>query len=188
MALKRPPGLTRKWFGFQGWLEFDRPLWNAIRDDARRGMLKELPAPIRGSDVHRDAIELAKQNARAAGIGHLVQFERFELGEARPASGGRQSPDAPPARFDFHLGADAPRSPGTIICNPPYGERLGDEKELVGLYRKLGDVAHVHFPGWRLLVFTSNDWLARKVGLKVQSSMPFFNGKLPCRLWEYENG
>lgn len=166
MALKRPPGLTRKWFGFQGWLDFDRPLWNAIRDDARRGMLKDIPAPIRGSDIHRDALELAKMNARAAGIGHLLQFDRLELGDARPPEG--------PA--------------GTIICNPPYGERLGEEKELVGLYRKIGDTARDHFPGWRLLLFTSNDWLARKVGLKTKRNTPFFNGKIPCRLWEFETG
>src|SRR5262245_14375001 len=69
MAMKRPPGLTRKWFGFQGWPSFDRELWNAIRDDARCGVLKESPAPIRGSDVRRDALELAKLNARAAGVG-----------------------------------------------------------------------------------------------------------------------
>ena len=163
MAMNRPPGLTRKWFGFQGWLEFDRPLWNAIRDDARRGVLKELPAPIGGSDIHRDALELARLNTRAAGIGHLLRFERLELGDARPFS----------------------EQPGTIICNPPYGERLGEEKELVGLYRKIGDTARNHFPGWRLLVFTSNDWLARKVGLKVKHNTPFFNGALPCRLWEF---
>jgi putative N6-adenine-specific DNA methylase len=164
IALNRPPGLTRKWFGFQGWLEFDRPLWNAIRDEARNGVLKELPAPIGGSDVHRDALELAKQNARAAGIGHLVRLERLELGEAK-------APDGPP---------------GTLICNPPYGERLGDEKELIGLYRKIGDAARARFPGWRLLVFTSNDRLARKVGLKVKTRTPFFNGKLQCHLWEYD--
>jgi len=164
LALNRPPGLTRKWFGFQGWLDFDRPLWNAIRDDARHGMRKDLPAALAGSDVHRDALELAKRNVRAAGIGHLVQLARLELGDAKPPAG----------------------PPGTIICNPPYGERLGDEKELVGLYRKIGDAARDRFPGWRLLVFTSNDWLARKVGLKVKSSSPFFNGKLECRLWEFE--
>jgi putative N6-adenine-specific DNA methylase len=164
IALNRPPGLTRKWFGFQGWLEFDRPLWNAIRDEARSGMRKDLTAPIGGSDVHRDALELAKQNARAAGIGHLLHLERLELGDAK----------APPG------------PPGTLICNPPYGERLGDEKELIGLYRKIGDAARSRFPDWRVLVFTSNAHLARKVGLKVKASTPFFNGKLECKLWEYE--
>jgi putative N6-adenine-specific DNA methylase len=163
MALKRPPGLTRKWFGFQGWLDFDRPLWNALRDDARRGVLKDLPAPIRGSDIRRDALELAGRNARAAGIGHLLAFDRFDVKDARPPAG----------------------PPGIVIANPPYGERIGDEKELVGLYRGLGETVRDHWPSWRLCVFTGNDWLARKVGLKVKSSVPFYNGRIPCRLWEF---
>jgi len=163
MALRRPPGLTRKWFGFQGWLDFHRPLWNALRDEARRGVLKELPAAIRGSDIRRDALELAGRNARAAGIGHLLAFDRLDVKDARPPAG----------------------PPGIVIANPPYGERIGDEKELVGLYRSLGETIRDHWPGWRLCVFTGNDWLARKVGLKVKSSVPFYNGRIPCRLWEF---
>ncbi|MBY0513046.1 MAG: RNA methyltransferase [Gemmataceae bacterium] len=164
LALNRPPGLTRKWFGFQGWPEFDRPLWNAVRDDARRGVLKALPAAIRGSDHHPGALSLARQNAKAAGVGHLLEFDRRDVAEARP-------PDGPP---------------GLAICNPPYGERIGDERELVGLYRTLGDVFGTHWRGWRLVVFTGNDRLARAVGLPVRGSTPFFNGKIPCRLWEFD--
>ncbi len=164
IALNRPPGLTRKWFGFQGWPEFDRPLWNAIRDDARRGVRKELPAPIVGSDIHPGALDLARQNARGAGVGNLVELLRRDLRSARPAEG---------------IG------PGVVICNPPYGERIGDEKEWVGLYAQLGDVIGAHFRGWRLFVFTSNDRLARKVGLPVLGRVPFFNGKLACQLWEF---
>jgi putative N6-adenine-specific DNA methylase len=166
MALRRPPGLTRKWFGFQGWPEFDRPLWNAIRDDARRGVRKELPAPILGSDIHPGAIDLALTNARNAGVGNLLQIARKDVGQARP-------PEGPP---------------GVMIVNPPYGERIGEEREWAGLYGKLGDVVGAHFPGWRLIVFTSNDWLARKVGLPVQRRSPFFNGKLQCHLWEFAAG
>lgn len=166
MALRRAPGLTRKWFGFQGWPEFDRALWNAIRDDARTTMLKELPAPIVGSDIHPGAIELAKQNVRNAGVGHLVEIVRRDLSQARPPETA---------------------SPGAMICNPPYGERIGEEKEWFGLYAKLGEVIRTHWPGWRLLVFTSNDQLARRVGLPVRGRVPFFNGKLPCHLWEFES-
>ncbi|HEV3440838.1 MAG TPA: THUMP domain-containing protein, partial [Gemmata sp.] len=163
IALNRPPGLTRKWFGFQGWQEFDRPLWNAIRDDARFGVRKELPAPIMGSDIHPGAIELARTNTRSAGVGHLVTIDRRDVSEARPPNG----------------------PPGVMIVNPPYGERIGEEREWAGLYAKLGDVLGTHWPGWRLLVFTSNDWLARKVGLRVRRRSPFFNGKLQCQLWEF---
>jgi putative N6-adenine-specific DNA methylase len=164
MALNRPPGLTRKWFGFQGWPEFDRELWNAIRDDARAGMRKELPAPIVGSDNHPGAISLAQLNARNAGVGNLVQLERRDIADTRPPVCDR---------------------PGIVICNPPYGERIGEEKEWVPLYAKLGEVIGEHWPGWRLFVFTSNDRLARKVRLPVRSHVPFFNGKLQCQLWEF---
>ena len=164
MSLNRPPGLTRKWFGFQGWLEFDRELWNAIRDAARDGVRKELPAPIIGSDNHKGAIELAKMNARNAGVGHLVQLDRRELADARPPEG----------------------KAGVVICNPPYGERIGEEKEWVPLYKELGEVMGKHWQGWRIFVFTSNDRLARKVGLPVRQHVPFFNGKLQCQLWEFD--
>lgn len=166
IALNRPPGLTRKWFAFQGWPDFDRALWNAIRDDARRAVRKELPAPIAGSDVRRDAVDLAVMNARAAGVGHLLNLQKLELREARPPSD----------------------VPGTLVCNPPYGERIGEEEELVGLYARIGAAAKEHWPGWRLLVFTSNTRLAKKVGLKVVHKEPFFNGSLECFLWEFTTG
>jgi putative N6-adenine-specific DNA methylase len=164
MALNRPPGLTRKWFGFQGWLEFDRELWNAIRDAARDSVSKELAVPIVGSDNHKGAIELAKMNARNAGVGHLVHLDRRELADARPPEG----------------------KPGVVICNPPYGERIGEEKEWVPLYKGLGEVMGKYWEGWRMFVFTSNDRLARKVGLPVRQHVPFFNGKLQCQLWEFD--
>jgi 23S rRNA G2445 N2-methylase RlmL len=72
-----------------------------------------------------------------------------------------------------------------LVCNPPYGERIGEEQELIGLYQKIGRTAAEHWEGWRLLVFTSNTMLAKKVGLKVVHKEPFFNGSLDCFLWEY---
>ena len=87
IALNRAPGLTREWFGFQGWIDFDRPLWNAIRDDARRAVRKELPAPIIGSDNHPGALDLARHNARAAGVGHAIRFLRRDIRDARPPDG-----------------------------------------------------------------------------------------------------
>jgi putative N6-adenine-specific DNA methylase len=53
-------------------------------------------------------------------------------------------------------------------------------------YRTLGEVFGTHWAGWRAFVFTSNDWLARKIDRKVKSSVPFFNGKLQCKLWEFD--
>jgi putative N6-adenine-specific DNA methylase len=164
IALQRPPGLTRKHFGFMGWMDFDIALWTAIRDEARSGVLKKLPAFIGGSDVRSDAIEHAQTNARAAGIGNLVSFERMDLKDFRP-------PDGPP---------------GILICNPPYGERIGEERELRPLYRRMGEVFAERCVGWTCNVFTSNDAPWREIKLKPASITPFWNGKIACRLLSYK--
>src|SRR5262245_31181531 len=163
IALKRPPGLTRKRFGFQGWIDFDVALWTEIRDAARRGVLKSLPAPIVGHDVRRDVVEFAKTNARAAGIGNLLTFEAVDVKDFHP-------PDGPP---------------GTIVVNPPYGERLGEEAELRPLYAAIGET-FARCPGWRCWVFTGNGSLARRIKLPVAERIHLFNGKLPCQFLRFE--
>jgi putative N6-adenine-specific DNA methylase len=164
IAMRRPPGLTRKRFGFQGWMDFDVELWTALRDEARQGVLKQLPAAIVGSDVRRDAISFSINNARAAGIGRLAFFEVKHLSDARPPSG----------------------PPGVLVCNPPYGERIGEEKELRWLYRALGEALREHWAGWTAFVFTGNANLAREIGMVPAAQTPLFNGKIPCRLLRFD--
>jgi putative N6-adenine-specific DNA methylase len=163
LALRRPPGLTRRRFGFQGWMDFDVRLWTSLRDEARRGVLNRLPAPILGSDIRRDAVASARGNARAAGIGHLAHFEVKDVREFQP-------PDGPP---------------GIIVCNPPYGERIGEEKELKPLYRSLGEVLYQRCVGWRAFVFTGNARLARELDMKPARAIPLMNGKIACELLEF---
>lgn len=160
IATRRPPGLTRKHFGFMGWMDFDIGEWTAIRDDARAQVGKSLEFAIAGCDQRRDAIEFAETNARAAGVGHLVQLSVTSLHDFRP-------PDGPP---------------GTLICNPPYGERIGEEQELVGLYRKFGEVVRERLAGWKVWLFTGNERLAHEVGLERAEDIALFNGRIPCRL------
>jgi putative N6-adenine-specific DNA methylase len=68
-----------------------------------------------------------------------------------------------------------------LICNPPYGERIGAEKELRGLYRQLGELFRRRWSGWQCFVFTGNPELAKELG-PAKKEIPFFNGKIPCRL------
>ncbi len=162
--IKRPPGLTRKHFGFMGWPNYQVALWTELRDEARAGMLKKLNGIIAGSDYRTDAVAHASSNARAAGIGHLLSFERKELRDFRP-------PTATP--------------PGTIILNPPYGERIGEEAELVSLYRLIGATLEQHCQGWNCCVFTGNPRLAREIKLPAEEEVPFWNGKIACRLLRF---
>jgi putative N6-adenine-specific DNA methylase len=164
IALHRPPGLTRKHFGFQGWMDYDVKLWSELRDEARRGVLKKLPVPILGSDIRKDAITFSRSNARAAGIGNLIHFEIEDVAQFHPPVG----------------------LPGTIVCNPPYGERIGEEKELRTLYRTLGQVLRDRCSGWSAFVFSGNASLARSIGMPPAASIPLFNGKIPCRLLRFD--
>src|SRR5262249_50448016 len=140
-------------------LDFNVQLWTQVRDEARKQVRKTLPAPICGSDVRRDAVEFARTNARAAGIGHLLTFEQNELLDFQPPAG----------------------PPGTILCNPPYGERIGEERELELLYRSIGKVLG-RCAGWRVFVFTGNAELAKRIERPVVEQAPFWNGRIACQL------
>jgi putative N6-adenine-specific DNA methylase len=164
IALNRPTGLTRRHFGFMGWMDFDVELWTDLRDEARCGVLKQLPAPILGSDVRRDAVSFSIQNARTAGVGHVLHFEQRDVRELRPPDG----------------------QPGIIVCNPPYGERIGQERELETLYSTVGEVFRERCYGWTMWVFSGNANLARHIGLPAAEEVPLFNGKIPCRLLKFE--
>jgi putative N6-adenine-specific DNA methylase len=162
IALRRPPGLTRKRFGFQGWMDFDVELWTSLRDEARRGVGKTLPAPILASDARGDAVSMAINNARAAGIGHLLRFDKRDVRDFQP-----------------------PSASGILLCNPPYGERLGEEKNLFALYRVLGEIFTQRCRGWTAYVFTGNPRLAAAIGLTPAAQTPLYNGKIPCRLLKF---
>lgn len=164
IALNRPPGLTRKRFGFQGWMDFDIALWAELRDEARRGVGKQLATPIAGSDIRRDAVQFSEKNARAAGVGHFLKFQRIDMRKLTLPEG----------------------EPGVLICNPPYGERLGEEKEFAPLYRTIGEAIRTRWVGWKCFVFTGNPTLLRAVGMQPRETIPFFNGPIDCRLARFE--
>jgi putative N6-adenine-specific DNA methylase len=165
LALNRPPGLTRRHFGFQGWMDYDVQLWTELRDAARRAVGKRLGSAIGGSDARRDAIDFARTNARAAGVGHLLNLDVRDVRD-----------------FLMPVGP-----PGTLVCNPPYGERIGEENELRGLYQTLGELFR-RCPGWGVWVFTGNQRLADEIGLPRAEEVPLFNGRIPCKLIRFENG
>jgi putative N6-adenine-specific DNA methylase len=161
LALNRPPGLTRRRFGFMGWMSYDVELWTDLRDEARKGVGRALAHPIFGSDVRGDAVAFAINNARSAGIGHLLRFHKQDVRDFRPEG-----------------------APGVIVCNPPYGERIGEERELVGLYRLLGEVFQ-RCEGWTAWVFTGNPRLGQAIGQAPDEEVALYNGKIPCRLLRF---
>jgi len=162
-ALRIPPGLSRREFGFQRWEGFDGELWNRIVDEARQGVLDGLPAPVQGSDISHSAINMAAQNASRAGVLERITLGRCQLAELEP-----------------------PPGPGVLILNPPYGKRLGEEEALKPLYKEIGDTLKKRCKGYTAYLFTGNLELAKSVGLKATRRIVLYNGPIECRLLKYE--
>jgi len=159
----RVPGLTRQNFGFFHLLGFDLRAWEEMKRDAKNKVVKTLSSQIIASDKSEKAIEAARKNALTAGVEQLIRFEVCEYSQT----------SVPPA-------------PGAVILNPEYGMRMGEESDLVETYRGIGSFLKQKCRGYRGGVFTANTNLAGQIGLKAKRKIPFLNGKIECRLYEYD--
>jgi putative N6-adenine-specific DNA methylase len=83
------------------------------------------------------------------------------------------------------LDGSPPATPGIVVMNPPYGERLADVDELAAFYPKLGDALKQRYAGWTAYIFTADLRLAKLIRLTASKRTPLFNGALECRLFEY---
>ncbi|AFZ44203.1 rRNA (guanine-N(2)-)-methyltransferase [Halothece sp. PCC 7418] len=162
-ALKIAPGSFRKTFAFEKWSDFNRELWEQVKTEARQQELSTLPAGIYGRDRAWEMLEQAQVNVENAGLDNHINFTRMELSQLEP-----------------------PSDQGIIICNPPYGKRLGEVKELGHLYKELGDIFKQRFKGWIAYVLSGNKELTKKIGLRTSKRIPVYNGSLPCTLLRYE--
>ncbi|WP_416140123.1 bifunctional 23S rRNA (guanine(2069)-N(7))-methyltransferase RlmK/23S rRNA (guanine(2445)-N(2))-methyltransferase RlmL [Halomonas sp. HK25] len=167
MAADVAPGLTRERFGFHGWVGHDETTWRELKREAgARASIgrKRCRSTFHGFDQSPAALAAAKANAMRAGIPALIAL-----------TGGGLAELSRPAGLDLE-------PPGLVITNPPYGERLGELPELVGLYARLGERVRVTFPGWRLAVFTANPDLGHRIGLRAHKQYALRNGPLEAKL------
>lgn len=162
-ALNIAPGLFRKKFAFESFPDFDAQLWQELLKEAQKTKTSDLKAPIFGSDRNPAILAQACSNVERCGIEHQIKFTQTDLSQL-----------------------EAPADCGVLICNPPYGERLGDVQELGALYKTLGDIFKQRFKGWTAFILTGNKELAKQVGLKASRRIPVYNGSLACTLLKYE--
>ncbi|MBN1947663.1 MAG: bifunctional 23S rRNA (guanine(2069)-N(7))-methyltransferase RlmK/23S rRNA (guanine(2445)-N(2))-methyltransferase RlmL [Bradymonadales bacterium] len=127
-----------------------------------------------------------KPGAVVTGVEGWEQLSRASRDEDQAPDGNGRGP-APTATEHLDLSPESTvrkgRS-GLVVTNPPYGQRLGEESQLVPLYRSLGDLLRRRFPGWRAWVLAGNRKLAKEIGLKTRRKTPLFNGDIECRLLE----
>jgi 23S rRNA (guanine2445-N2)-methyltransferase / 23S rRNA (guanine2069-N7)-methyltransferase len=161
----RAPGLARERWGFTGWLQHDAAAWAKLMSEAKRRVRPLPEGQLFGYDRNEQQVDRARKNARRAGAEAIA----FAVGELKDL-------EAPPGRDEV------PR--GLLVTNPPYGERLGDEQEVVQTHKLLGDVLRRRFPGWTGWVIAGSPALARRFGLKPASKRNVFNGPLDARWCE----
>jgi 23S rRNA (guanine2445-N2)-methyltransferase / 23S rRNA (guanine2069-N7)-methyltransferase len=166
MAGNIPPGTFRQHWGVACCPWHDEALWHSLRQDAHNRLLNidiaGLPRII-GTDVLTTVVRKARSNIERAGLTEHITVEAEHLSDSMP-----------------------PRSKtGLLICNPPYGERMDADPDLVGLYSLLGEKMGA-LEGWQGAVLTSEKKYAQAIGLRSHRSYRFDNGAIPCRLYLFE--
>ena len=163
LATDRAPGLHRGHWGFNGWLQHDDAVWKEVKAEAQTRARKGLVAyesRFYGSDVDARVIERARSNARRAGVGELIAFEAKDVAQ---------------------LSNPLPKGPyGTVISNPPYGERLESEPALIALHSLLGRTMKTQFGGWNLSLFSASPELLSCLQLRADKQFKAKNGPLDC--------
>lgn len=155
LARRIAPGLRRE-FQFMQWPEFDAALWASALDDARQSVTSP-PLNIVGGDRDAGAIESAERNAERAGVVSDISFsvESLSASLAKLRESGAQRV--------------------LVLTNPPYGVRVGDERELRDLYAAIGN-AVVRNRSWRVALLTSDKILSAQLRLPLRSRFDSRNG------------
>ena len=159
------PNLTREQWGFSNWLGHVPALWKKLHPEAKQREAEGLarsPLWIRGYEADPRLIQPARNNIDRAGLSHWIKVYQGEVATFEPRPDQNQK--------------------GLVICNPPYGERLGDEASLLYLYQNLGERLRQACMGWEAAVFTGAPDLGKRMGIRSHKQYAFWNGALPCKL------
>lgn len=154
------PGVNRH-FTAERWQSIDESVWNTERERARDLVLRDSSFVCYGSDIDQKSLDVALENAKRAGVEQYIRLERKDTRYFEPKS-----------------------EKGTVICNPPYGERLLDLKAAEALYQTMGK----RFPqkrGWAYNIISPSEDFEVFFGRKADKRRKLYNGMIKCQLYMY---
>lgn len=160
MAENKAPGIFRNKFGFMNWKNFDAELWKEVFNDAKRRSSKS-NVKLFGYDISNYALNGAMQNIEGTGLMENIKLSCIAFEKL-----------VPPVR------------PGTLIINPPYGERI-QKDDIVSFYKMIGDVLKQRFSGYEAWIISSDMEAIKHIGLKPSAKHTVFNGPLECRFVKF---
>ena len=168
MASDCAPGLAKQSrMLVNKWKQHQAKLWNQLVIEAEQREeegLRHLPE-IFGSDASHRSLDVARDAIYAAGYDDVIEVKQMTVEQ------GRRWGDWPQ---------------GLVVCNPPYGERLGELEEVKDIFQSLGNYLKTEFLGWPAAILTCNSELGMYLGIKAKRSHEFFNGALSCKLLRFE--
>jgi len=156
----RAPGMNRDFLSEQ-WPQVPRELWKQAREEARDLQRGRIVVPIIGSDIDGSIVKLAEKHARDAGVAGDIQFREMDVLELK-----------------------TPREYGVVICNPPYGERMGDHESAEAIYDDMAD-AFAPLKTWSLYVLTSHPGFERCFRCQADRRRKLYNGRIECTYHQY---
>ncbi len=163
IAQRISPGLNRS-FLLEKWADFDPKLWDEENTRAKKLENRKKPlAKIIGCEKKLEIAKQAESNIRSAGLEKVIEIKTHDFQKLI-----------------------LPKKPGLIICNPPYGKRIGKDENLNLLYEKLGQFVKKHASGWQLWLLSGNPLLSRSLQMKCHRKIPINNGGIDCRLLHYK--
>lgn len=159
IAMNRAPGLMRS-FDAEKWPLIPAEYWQQGREQALDSIYRDRIYDINGSDIDPACVQLSQENARKAGVAHTVTFREADARTLRLA-----------------------QEQGTLICNPPYGERMMDIQSARKLLRSFGTVTS-RSP-MRQYIISSDEKFEEFFGMKADKKRKLYNGMIRCNLFMY---
>lgn len=157
------PGIYRKGFAFEKWANFDADLFeNVYSDDSRE---REFTHKIYGSDAGFYAMQTAIKNVESAGLQRDIEVKQIRVQELRLTEKDTDG--------------------ALVMINPPYGERLAQDKDVMNLYKDMGTALKHQFSGATAWIISSNDEALKCIGLRPAKRMRLVNGDLDCWFNQY---
>ena len=169
MEAQIAPQLYRVHWGFDFWQGHNQAAWEKVKEEAlalaEAEKQRENSPHFYGFDLDHRVLQKAKQNAKNAGVAHLMQWQQGDVAAIKNPS---------------------PNVAGTVICNPPYGERLGTTPALIALYSVFGQRLKQQFAGWNASIFSGEPSLLDCLRLRSHRQFKAKNGPLDCVQKNYQ--
>ena len=160
LALNIAPGLKRR-FAAEKWPIISERLWREAREEAKSAIIRDRQLRIIGTDIDESVLSLARHHAQKAGVEKHIHFQQMPFTNIR-------------SRFEH----------GFIICNPPYGERLGDVGEAEAIYKDMRQVFD-RLPTWSFFIISSHMGFEKILGRPADKKRKLYNGRLQCNYYMY---